>query len=379
MGCQVIAEGIERPEEVRALQGLGISLGQGFLLGRPVPEPQQDWQPPVFPLTESSERLPENVAMTAFSLLRAAPALQPEDSLLTAAELFHSHTGLTVLPVLKQQRPLGIVRRSDLLELFSTPYGRALNEKKPVSHIVRRDIIVAESSQSLADVSQKITNQDNGDLQQELVIVQDGRYLGVAYIRDLLKQITELKVQNAHYANPLTLLPGNVPLHREMDRRLQQALDFRVAYFDLNNFKPFNDLYGYAKGDQVIRMMGELLVQYACGSENFIGHIGGDDFVVIFGSCDWHPQCEQVLSAFDEAIRDYYLPADLMQGGILGQERNGQQAFFPVMGLAIGVVHPDPYRCQNHNEVSELAAMAKKEAKRQSGSALFVDRRRASH
>ncbi len=163
MGCQVIAEGIERPAEVRALQSLGISLGQGFLLGRPMPQPQTEWQPPELPPQEVVERFSDNTGMTAFSLLRAAPALKPEDSLLTASELFHTHSGLTVLPVLKQQRPLGIVRRSDLLELFSTPYGRALNEKKLVSRIMRRDIIVAESSQSLADVSQKITNQDIGD------------------------------------------------------------------------------------------------------------------------------------------------------------------------------------------------------------------------
>ena len=103
-----------------------------------------------------------------------------------------------------------------------------------------------------------------------------------AWSRILLKRITELQIRNARYANPLTLLPGNVPINEHVEHLLENYLPFTACYFDLDNFKPFNDLYGYSRGDMVIRLLGTIL-QSACNPQcDFIGHIGGDDFMIIF-------------------------------------------------------------------------------------------------
>ncbi len=378
MRCQVIAEGIETAEELLTLRKLGVAIGQGFYLGRPTPQPaasfdcsrvrldyqarHQGWQ------AEQGE--------TAISLLRPAPAVTPRERIHTVSELLREHPALSAIPVLEEGKPLGVVRRAELLEVFSTRYGRALYENKPVGKLLNEQVLLVESDTPLERVSRMVTEQDEFNLQQDIIIIQDGCYIGMGSVRDLLKRITELKIRNARHANPLTLLPGNVPINREIDALLRQTVDFRVAYFDLNHFKPYNDCYGYARGDQVIRLLGDLVARHVGNSDNFVGHLGGDDFVVIFRSPDWQARCERVLQAFDEGVRALYSPRDLQQEGIWAQDRKGERSFFPLLGLAIGVVHPDPYKCGSYHEVAELAAQAKKEAKRNPQSSLFCSRRR---
>lgn len=379
MGCKVIAEGIERQEEAKTLMELGIAIGQGFYLGYPSPDPQPSWSAISVcdSLTPAAEVKLEK-SETALSLLRQAPAVSPEDTVLFASELFRAHPDMGALPVIRDGNPLGVVRKSDLLELFSTQYGRALYEKKPVARILSDDVLLVESSMSLVEVSRMVTDQVHSALQQDIIITQDECYLGMGNLRDLLKRLTELKIQNAQYANPLTLLPGNVPINNELDQLLKCTADFHVAYFDLNNFKPFNDCYGYSKGDQVIRLLGELLTLHASHGDNFIGHVGGDDFVVVFRTQDWQIRCERVLREFDKEVRGLYSPQDLQNEGLWATDRKGVRTFFPLLGLAIGVVHPDPYRCGSYHEIAELAAMAKKEAKKSLRSSLFISRRRST-
>lgn len=376
--CEVIAEGIETQTELDMLIELGVVRGQGFLLGHPQPDPSQFHSRYLVQRSlraEQRNRLDEGE--TVLSLSRAVPTVQAQSALGELDRLFKRNPELVCVPVLGEQgEPLGVVRRSDLLELFSTQYGRALSEQKPVSRLLRTDVVIVESYVSLAKVSYQLTNQENNHLNNDIIIVQDGGYLGMGSLRDLLKRITELKIQNATYSNPLTMLPGSVPINREIDRRLKLALDFRVAYFDLNDFKPFNDFYGYAKGDQVIQLLSKLVKQYATGSDNFIGHVGGDDFVVIMGSVDWEVRCLKILEQFELQIRDLYAPKELQAGGIWSRNRAKEPCFYKLLSLAVGVVYPDPYRCESHLEVSELAAQAKKQAKQIGGNTLFVSRRR---
>ena len=95
----------------------------------------------------------------------------------------------------------------------------------------------------------------------------------------------------ARYANPLTLLPGNVPIQEHIERLLQSQRPFAVAYCDLDHFKPYNDVYGYKRGDQVIQRLGRILVECAAPEVDFVGHIGGDDFIVVFENADWPERC----------------------------------------------------------------------------------------
>lgn len=375
VGSQVIVEGVETHSELLTLKELGATIAQGFYLGMPTQQPEmacdsQAWLP-------RKRRAGSEIEMaeTAAVLIHSAPALSSDDQMGNTVQLFSDNPQYDVLAVLEEGRPIGTVHRSDLLELFSTQYGRALYEHRPVTRILHSHAIIIEADTSLEQVSRLITEQDAVYLQQGLVITKGGQYQGIGNVRDLLKSITELKIRNARYANPLTLMPGNVPINREIDGLLKQTESFRVAYFDINFFKPFNDSYGYVKGDLLIQLLGELLTRHANG-DNFAGHVGGDDFVVVFRTDDWQARCELILQAFDRAIREFYSPKDLDQGGILAASRNGEMVFYPLLSLSCGVVHPDPYGCASYHEVAELAAQAKKQAKQQEGSYLFISQRR---
>jgi GGDEF domain-containing protein len=199
-------------------------------------------------------------------------------------------------------------------------------------------------------------------------------------VLDLLRRITDLQVRAARHANPLTLLPGNVPVYECIDDLLRRAATFAVAYCDIDHFKPFNDVYGYSRGDEVIKRLAELAVAHCDGERDLVGHIGGDDFVLVMASADWRTRCEQLLRAFHGEVAGFYSARDRAAGGLWSEDRRGQAQFFPLLSLSIGVVLPDPARCRSHHDVAVLAAEAKHQAKLRRGDgaagALYVDRRR---
>jgi diguanylate cyclase (GGDEF)-like protein len=375
--CQVIAEGIETVAELDLLLELGVTRGQGYLLGRPVtrPEPVKN-KLLLSRARRQAQYRSQDGSEAVLTLCQVVPTIEMGHTLGNVGELFRKHPELMSVPVTQNGEPQGVIRRHDLLELFSTQYGRALYEGKSLNKLLKTDVLVVDSLVSLADVSKQLTQTNDSLLTHDILIVQDGSLLGVASLRDLLKRITELKVRNATYSHPLTGLPGSVPINREVDRRLSNAMDFRLAYIDLNHFKGFNEAYGYAKGDLVIQRLGALLKQHLTSVDNTVGHIGGDDFVVIMGCDDWQLRLERILDAFEDQISDLYDPQDLTRGVIHIENHDQNPQIYPLLSIVIGVVHPDPYSCQSHLQVAELTADAKQQARQQEGHSLFVSRRR---
>lgn len=369
--CALIAEGIERQEELDQLLELGVRYGQGFFLQRPTALP--DIQPNTYLINQASQRkrFHNEHGETVLTLCRESIYVESARPLMDVARLFKNNKDVFALPVLENGRPIGIIRRHALHELFSTPYGRALYENKPAISITSTEVLVVESTVSLSSVSTMFTDQEADLLNNEILIVKEGVYLGIGHLKDLLKRITELKIQNATYSNPLTLLPGNVPINHEINRRLMAEQDFYVAYFDLNNFKPFNDYYGYAKGDAIIQLLGSILRNVVNSDNNFIGHVGGDDFVVIFSDENWCQQCHEILERFSKEVTQFYSPSEIKEGGIWTKNRDGEHKFFDILSLAVGVVNPNPKVCDSHHFVAELAAQAKKSAKERGGNQVY--------
>ena len=373
LNCTLIAEGIETQQELDQLIEIGVTLGQGYFLGRPVEHPAFSTHPYLAKQAQRRSQFQVDHSETVQTLCRPTPSLQATSLLEDASQYFKKQPDLVAIPVVNSNyEPIGVVRRHQLHELFSTPYGRALYEHKPVTNLLNNDILVVESNVSLSSVSTLMTNQEAETFNNEIIVVRDGKFIGTGHLRDLLKRITELKIQNATYSNPLTLLPGNVPIHREVSRRLFANEDFHVAYFDLNDFKPFNDYFGYSKGDAVIQLVGSLIKDLVDPDNNFIGHIGGDDFVVIFGDSHWQQQCTRILEKFANQVKEFYSAETLKEGGVWTKNRQGDTLFHPILSLAIGVVHPNPKQCNNHHQVAELAAQAKKSAKQQGGNHIYL-------
>lgn len=370
--CTLIAEGIETQQELDQLINIGVTFGQGYFLGHPTDKPAFSTHPYLKKQALRRVKFDADHSETVRSLSRPTPVVQIDSPLDEVSQHFKENQGIHSIPVLRDGKPVGVIRRNQLHELFSTPYGRALYEHKPATLLLSDDILVVESTVSLSTVSTLMTDQEAETLNNEIVIVENGKFIGTGSLRDLLKRITELKIQNATYSNPLTLLPGNVPINQEVMRRLSNHEDFHVAYFDLNDFKPFNDYFGYSMGDEVIQLVSNLIKNLIEPTRNFIGHVGGDDFIVIFSDQHWQKQCQAVLDQFAQEVRQYYTKETLDAGGVWAKNRHGETLFHPVLSLSVGVVDLRAEQGLNHHQVAELAALAKKSAKETGGNHLYI-------
>lgn len=317
--------------------------------------------------------LPKTVSCLITPNLSIAPDLTVD----AVGTILRRNKDLYYLPVVQNEQPIGLIRRLDFMDIFLSNFGRELHGKKLAARFMDPKPLIIEEKLLLEHASRLVTHRmDRFSDPHAFIIAQDGRYRGLGWTLNLLEKITDLRVHDARYANPLTLLPGNVPIQERIEALLQSQRLFVVAYCDLDYFKPFNDVYGYQQGDQVIQRVGQILVAQTDPERDFIGHIGGDDFIVIFESPDWRARSERILEIFGQTAPHFYTEQDQCRGGITAHDRCGQERFFPLLSLSIGVVQPDPAGCRSHHDVATLATEAKHQAKLLKGNSLFLERRR---
>ncbi len=146
-----------------------------------------------------------------------------------------------------------------------------------------------------------------------------------------------------------------------------------VAYCDINHFKPFNDAFGYSAGDEVIVNLGRILCAAVDNQQDFVGHVGGDDFILVFCGSNWQQRCEQILANFSQ-MSAALMPPETPD--YWSTDRQGRRQKFGALTLAIGAVEPDLDYCKTHHHISQLLADAKQSAKQEGGNNLFLSRRR---
>ena len=178
--------------------------------------------------------------------------------------------------------------------------------------------------------------------------------------------------------NPLTRLPGNISINRQLSERLARGETFALAYADLSDFKPFNDKYGFGRGDEVLRITGRLILSIVKSRQprgGFVGHIGGDDFVFIMAPALIEVACDELIRAFDGIVPTVYDPEDGGRGGIESVDRRGAARFFPFIAIAIGVAGTENRRFSHFGELTSAASEMKHFAKEVRGSSYRIDRR----
>jgi diguanylate cyclase (GGDEF)-like protein len=177
--------------------------------------------------------------------------------------------------------------------------------------------------------------------------------------------------------NPLSGLPGNPTITEEIESRLARGEDFALLYVDIDRFKEFNDHYGFTRGDLVITMLADVLTFVAGSGARFVGHVGGDDFVVLARADEAEALAEGITRRFDERIRSLYDPADRARGWIEAHDRRGRLRNIPIATVSIGIVNVPPGRFKGATAAARAAAEVKEVAKRRPGSAWAVDRRKS--
>jgi GGDEF domain-containing protein len=180
-------------------------------------------------------------------------------------------------------------------------------------------------------------------------------------------------------ANPLTKLPGNLAIEKELFTRLNETKSFSFCLIDLDNFKAFNDRYSYSRGSDLIKWLSELLIRIKSEygtEEDFLGHIGGDDFILICSPERVQTICGKIIEEFDRGIVEYYDPDDAKKGFIISIDRNDKPAIFGIMTISIAVVNTDRTLIREPKEVTQKVSELKQYAKTFAKSIYIVDRRR---
>ena len=199
------------------------------------------------------------------------------------------------------------------------------------------------------------------------------------YLYYTVKNLNRLLSINRRIS-PLTGLPGNIQIHAELKKRISKGEEFSVLYLDLDNFKAYNDVYGFLKGDQIIEFTAQTITR--CVHEiflenSFIGHIGGDDFIAIVPSIEVDKVCQSIIANFDKNVTKFFTEQDIEKGYIEVANRKGIIEQFALTSISIGVVIVEKGRFSNILEIGDVGAQVKHIAKSTMGSSYAIDRRQS--
>ncbi|MDR3305443.1 MAG: response regulator [Clostridiales Family XIII bacterium] len=202
--------------------------------------------------------------------------------------------------------------------------------------------------------------------------------------RELLSRIKNIfrRIDRNRNANPLTGLSGNLEIQREITSRITKGMSFAVIYVDLDNFKAYNDVYGFSNGDRIIILTADILRDQVAlwgNGDDFVGHIGGDDFIMISTPDKAGKICDEVIVEFDEKVLNFYNEEDRNIGCITTKNRKGEVDTFPLMSISLAIITNEHRELNSAVEVGDIAAEVKKKLKTMAGSNYFLDRRTDEH
>ena len=216
------------------------------------------------------------------------------------------------------------------------------------------------------------------DVLEESVEYYIKKPVDVQYLYYTIKNLNRLLNINRRIS-ALTGLPGNVQIHAELKKRISNKGEFSVLYLDLDNFKAYNDVYGFLRGDEIIEFTAQTAlkcIHEAFPEGSFVGHIGGDDFVAIVPSIEVDEVCQAIVATFDKEVTKFFTDDDLERGYIEVANRKGIIEQFPLTSISVGVVIAEKGRFSNILEIGEIGAQVKHVAKTIMGSSYAVDRRK---
>ena len=369
-GTRLIAEGIETDAALRVVRDLGIALGQGYALGRPQAQPALAILPAAQRVIASAEiSVLPNLARAGggdVTLARVTTWVEPQPPTITVdelAEVFRAHSTLKAIALVDDGHPVGLVNRQTFNDHYSRPFFKELYGKTPAKKFANTQPLVLHKHAGVDAMTEVLISADQRYLSEGFIVTDNGQYAGLGSGQQLVRLVTEVRIEAARHANPLTLLPGNIPINEHIRRLLKAGRKFVACYADLNDFKPFNDHYGYWQGDEMIRLAARTLVSHCEPQKDFIGHVGGDDFMLLFQSEDWEQRCRDILVHFNQHARELFDAPALQRGGIDAEDRHGVTRFFPFTTLSLGALVIEPGRFERPDAVASAAAAVKHQAK----------------
>jgi len=362
-GCRIVAEGIENREQYALVLELGVDYLQGYLLGYPQRSPKLD----TAALGALETAAPGSIADCAQHLAQPVPGIATTMPVAEVVELFRRQPGWTAIAVLEDARPVGLVQRDELLIFLSRPLHPEVYNRKPVTSVMNRETVQIDARARLDQVSRLVTARSARRERDDFIITSNGRYIGLGRTIDLLRHITAQQIQTAKQSNPLTGLPGNREIQTHLSQWLARRRSFVACHLDLDHFKAFNDAYGYARGDQVLMHVAQVITRSLRPRVDFVGHVGGDDFVFLIRSQDWSLRLTAMVEELAASLVNFHSGEHREAGGLEGVDRDGTHRRFPLLSASIAAVEVDGQRQVAADAVAESLRKTKALAKARAG------------
>ncbi|MFA9423681.1 MAG: GGDEF domain-containing protein [Sedimentibacter sp.] len=365
----IIAEGIETYEELDTIINLGVQYGQGYFFQMPEAEIRDIDQSVLNSIMEiNSKKNHSSIGVTSNiyikNLSKTTQVISPNEKAGQVYEIFKSNNDCFGLCVIDNDVPIGVVTKENIALKLSGNYGYSLYKNKCISEIMDKEFLHVEYDIPVNVVSTLAMGRSNEKLYDFIVVTENDKYVGTVTIKDLLQKTTELEVSTAKHQNPLTGLPGNIIIEQSLNQLVLNFSEYSVAYLDIDNFKAYNDIYGFENGDMIIKLLANILRKYS-EKLKFIGHVGGDDFVVIVDKCVNYDYFMQIKKEFEAKVLEFYNKIDIENGYIISENRKGEIEKFHLITLTCVVVNNDTKNFINVFELTETLANLKKVAKQE--------------
>lgn len=374
LGIQVVAEGIETKKELLACREVGCDYLQGYYIAKPIQKIKnlKTTYKNVLKLNIKDRRRKDPDKQLVHQRLATVPTLASTSSMHDVFETFRLHSSQSYFPVVDEENePVGIVREKDLKEFIYSPFGRDLMSNRGYGKKLRDFISACPIAEETAQLDNLLTTFSMENAPEGIVIVKNRKYLGVLSAASLLEALNDKNLATARDQNPLTKLPGNTCINDFLLETLndrEKSAD--LIYFDFDNFKPFNDQYGFRQGDRAILLFSQLMQKHFSDEGAFIAHVGGDDFFIGSQNTDSSTRKEQIstfLEIFKRDAESLYSQADRLRGYLVAIDREGREKKFPLLTVSAAIIHLPPNRERHkgdRNLLAKLIADTKSQAKK---------------
>jgi diguanylate cyclase (GGDEF)-like protein len=338
-GSYLIAEGIETEDELSKLIEIGIQYGQGYFIQKPdeniIPIKEEVINKIKKINIKENLKLGYNIANVYISsIAKKLTTLRPNILVSKVDDIFKEDINLLGICVVEDEVVKGVVTRNSFYSKLGWQYGYSIYASKPISMIMNTEFLSVDYKLPIDKVIKLAMDRPKERLYDQITVTKNSKYYGVVTIKDLIEKTIEIEVDNARHMNPLTGLPGNVIIEQNLEKYILSNEKYCVLYFDIDNFKSYNDVYGFESGDKIIKCLAQL-INSNISARNFVGHIGGDDFIAIVSSWDVNEICTRIINDFDLFALECYDEQDLQNGYITALNRHGIEEKFPLVSVSI--------------------------------------------
>jgi diguanylate cyclase (GGDEF)-like protein len=374
--CNLIAEGIETEEELKVLMDIGIQYGQGYFIQRP----DECINPIKDEVINTIKRLNikennqygYNIAnIYISSIVRKTEVLDPQMLVSDVDLKFKKNCDLLGICIVDNGEVKGVVTRNSFYSKLGWRYGYSIYSSKVISIIMNTSFLSVDYKMPIDKVIKLAMARSKDTLYDHVTVTKESKYYGIVTIKDLIEKTIEIEVDNARHSNPLTGLPGNVIIEQNIEKCIFSKEEYCVLYFDIDNFKPYNDVYGFENGDKIIKFLAKA-INGSILEDDFIGHIGGDDFIAIVRSWDAEKICKKILKDFNKLTVECYDMKDLENGYIIAQNRHGIEEKFPLVSVSIAGLTNKKREFASSYVLAKESSKLKKKCKQRGGNCYLI-------